>query len=686
MSKSVIGALRVNLGLDSAQFERGAKRANSSLTTMRNQFLGIVAVAKGLRLALTGMAMASMQTIDRQAKLARAVGGTTAGLQALERAADRSGVQHSELAAAATRLNQALGVAMINGKGTEGAFRRIGISAQQLANMDIDERFSAISDAMLKAGMSTQEMSASLRELGIRQSSVITLIQGGSEEIARSRKAVDDFGVSVSEVDAAQIERANDALSEVARVFEGLRNRLAVAVAPAIERTANAFTELARAGRPLGEAFRLLIGNLDRIGTYASVAVAAFGTRYVAALVAARLATFSLSGALVVLRGALIRTGIGALIVGAGELVYQFSRLVTATGGWGAAIELLGEVAAGVWEGIKTSASSIGPALKGVWKSIVAEFQFAMHDLIYAWGRFLAQFSGSLSRLGETEILGARPFAGAEAAAQALVRAAGDAYSAAGDRAALGNAADRAAREAFADAAATVTAGFDRAAEAGRRLADAVRDTGDETADTTAAIERINNALDDTERAGGGARSGLDDAREGMSGLNDAAQQLGQSIQSSMEQGFMAIFDGTKKASAAFRDMARQILAELYRVLVVQRLVGTFQAGGGGILGALAGAFGGARADGGPVSAGRSYLVGERGPEMIVPRSDAHVIPNHALGGGPVNQVFHFNLAANGDESVRRIVAQAAPQIVEAAKTGVLDARRRGGAYRAAFG
>jgi hypothetical protein len=29
MSKSVIGALRVNLGLDSAQFERGAKRAQS---------------------------------------------------------------------------------------------------------------------------------------------------------------------------------------------------------------------------------------------------------------------------------------------------------------------------------------------------------------------------------------------------------------------------------------------------------------------------------------------------------------------------------------------------------------------------------------------------------------------------------------------------------------------------------
>jgi hypothetical protein len=209
----------------------------------------------------------------------------------------------------------------------------------------------------------------------------------------------------------------------------------------------------------------------------------------------------------------------------------------------------------------------------------------------------------------------------------------------------------------------------------------------------TGAIQGAAIAADSFGEAAAGAGRGVRklnaDLEETPTKVQEAEErfkQLGQSIQASMEQGFMAMFDGTKKASDAFRDMARQILAELYRVLVVQRLVGTFQAGGGGILGALAGAFGGARADGGPVSAGRSYLVGERGPEMIVPRSDAHVIPNHALGGGPVNQVFHFHLAANGDESVRRIVAQAAPQIVEAAKTGVLDARRRGGAYRAAFG
>jgi hypothetical protein len=38
-----------------------------------------------------------------------------------------------------------------------------------------------------------------------------------------------------------------------------------------------------------------------------------------------------------------------------------------------------------------------------------------------------------------------------------------------------------------------------------------------------------------------------------------------------------------------------------------------------------------ARAKGGPVQAGRPYLVGEKGPEIIVPKHSGTVVPNHAL-------------------------------------------------------
>jgi hypothetical protein len=42
------------------------------------------------------------------------------------------------------------------------------------------------------------------------------------------------------------------------------------------------------------------------------------------------------------------------------------------------------------------------------------------------------------------------------------------------------------------------------------------------------------------------------------------------------------------------------------------------------------------RASGGPVNAGTPYIVGEQGPELLVPRSDGNIIPNNKLGGSSV--------------------------------------------------
>ena len=49
---------------------------------------------------------------------------------------------------------------------------------------------------------------------------------------------------------------------------------------------------------------------------------------------------------------------------------------------------------------------------------------------------------------------------------------------------------------------------------------------------------------------------------------------------------------------------------------------------------ALGATIAGARADGGPVGAGQTYLVGERGPELFTARTNGSIVPNEALGGG----------------------------------------------------
>lgn len=70
------------------------------------------------------------------------------------------------------------------------------------------------------------------------------------------------------------------------------------------------------------------------------------------------------------------------------------------------------------------------------------------------------------------------------------------------------------------------------------------------------------------------------------------------------------------------------------------------------------GAFGGFRAAGGPVSGGQAYVVGERGPELIVPRSPGQVIPNHRLGGGTFAPQTSIVIQGNADERAIAMMRQ----------------------------
>ena len=60
------------------------------------------------------------------------------------------------------------------------------------------------------------------------------------------------------------------------------------------------------------------------------------------------------------------------------------------------------------------------------------------------------------------------------------------------------------------------------------------------------------------------------------------------------------------------------------------------------------------REKGGPMSAGSPYIVGERGPELIVPNQAANVVPNNQLGGGN----YTINISANDTEGFDELLTK----------------------------
>jgi hypothetical protein len=170
-------------------------------------------------------------------------------------------------------------------------------------------------------------------------------------------------------------------------------------------------------------------------------------------------------------------------------------------------------------------------------------------------------------------------------------------------------------------------------------------------------------------------------------------ESISSTIQSSMEDAFMGMVDGTSSAKDAFKSMAADIIKELYRVLVVQRMVGqlaTAGKAGSGILGFIGGALGIGMASGGTLQAGQPSVVGEHGRELFVPSSAGRVlsVPQSKAavnGGGGVTVMQTINITTGVQQTVRAEIRSLMPQIADSAKRAVLDAKQRGGTYGSAF-
>ena len=86
--------------------------------------------------------------------------------------------------------------------------------------------------------------------------------------------------------------------------------------------------------------------------------------------------------------------------------------------------------------------------------------------------------------------------------------------------------------------------------------------------------------------------------------------------------------------------------------------------GGGGWFGAAASIIAGAFAGGGTTQPGKSYLVGERGPEIFTPGTTGRVHPNGS-GGGNMQVVNNINVESSGDEKQDNRMAQNIARAVE---------------------
>jgi phage-related minor tail protein len=146
------------------------------------------------------------------------------------------------------------------------------------------------------------------------------------------------------------------------------------------------------------------------------------------------------------------------------------------------------------------------------------------------------------------------------------------------------------------------------------------------------------------------ARARIEAKAEEYEALQDQISAM-DDFRSSFEDNVAGVLDGSKSITEALKDMVDDFIAQLARMAAQDFAESMFgqpgQSGGGKFgdwLGNFFSMFGGARAGGGPVMSGVPYLVGEQGPELVIPSSSGTVIPAGKtaamLGGGTVINNF----------------------------------------------
>jgi hypothetical protein len=622
---------------------------------------GLLSVAS----SLTDLLDSSIERMDETRKAARLMGMSTEDLSKLAYAASFADLSVKDLQLTISQLTKAQAEAQDPSSQQARIFDALEISIKD-ANGELRPAIDLLYDFAdaFKAQKGTPEMAAAgIAIFGNGFPSLISLLEDGSKGLRDAGIEAASFGQVISGEAGANAEAFNDNLARMKVFVQGVGNAVAADLLPDLLSMSGQLLDSAKTGEKLNEVASTIAGGLRVLGTAASYI--AKGFEVAGAAIAASLATAH--AGFLLLKGDFRGS---AEMFGMGQKGLIDSVIGDASGSKPAAqvknAANLADDAMGFLTGIREQAdaekrgkqqagalrTALSPSggrgrktaddgqmraagdLEGAYARLNAQLdeQIALHGKVGAAARLEYELTmGSLKGLGDVEKDGLRQ-------KQAVI----DQLDVQAEQVEGQSAAERDRKRAFEGKKAELEFELKLLGLSNeeREKEKALRELGIEAAEEEGKIlVTLKDALNDRSKA-----------MAGLIGLQDE-------MRGKFAESFSDVVRGTESAKDAldgfFDSMASNILKMIAENFTAS-LFGEKGQNGGGLLGGLmskmlggvagdggtsgggffssiasgiAGMFGGAKATGGDVLAGRGYWVGEEGPEWFEPRGTGSIIP-----------------------------------------------------------
>ena len=571
------------------------------------------------------MVKSSLEATDALSKTASKIGTTTEALGALRYAANLSGVETTTLDMAMQRFTRRLSEAVKGTGEAKGALQELGINAREISQLPLDQRMAVLADAFGNVSNETDKLRLAFKLFDSEGVALVNMLNNGSDGLKAMFDDAEMLGLIMSSNAAKGVEQASDSLYRMGRVAIGVRDSFVAGIAPAIKLVSDNIVTLVKEAVESKGGFQEFSKFL--VNAFLDI-VQSLGIAFIT-----------------------IKSEVRDLVRQGRELQEAF------TFEWGLPKQ----------DPLKRIPKDVEMAQKAL-----DELDWLMQEAA-AGGSTM--YDGQIMSLEQLR---------AE-------------YDRIVDRVAswqeeLFNASNTLDLVAGADTRADIA----KLVEAINQLRNASNGVFEGVAES--AKKDIPESLTIFERIGESFKKTVGLVNSEIPTLEQSIDSLTRGAMNGFTQSFTDAITGAKKFSDAMKSMAKSVIDSLIKMLIqyyiTQRIFGAitgFFSGGAPAANTAAtintgASFGGYAAMGGTVTAGKSYMVGEKGPEMFIPSATGTIIPNNKMGSGggvTVNQVI--NVSTGVQQTVRAEIQGLMPQIASAAKSAVANSRMRGGSYSKAL-
>ena len=207
----------------------GLKKVTGAVFSMKTALVGVAGIT-GFGL----LVKRSLSTSDALVKTASKIGTTADALAGLRFAAELTGVATNTMDMALQRFTRRTAEAAMGTGEAKAAIKELGIDAQKLNRMPLDERMLVLADAFAEVENESDRLRLAFKLFDSEGAALVNTLAQGREGLAEMLGDAKALGLGLSRDAAKGVEKANDEFTKLGSLFTGVTRQVTAALAPAI--------------------------------------------------------------------------------------------------------------------------------------------------------------------------------------------------------------------------------------------------------------------------------------------------------------------------------------------------------------------------------------------------------------------------------------------------------------------